>query len=115
MDNNTYFIEKSILASVLNFEKNIADFEITPDFFEDNFHKKLIIGCFRLKELNEPIDFELLRNKFLKANKWTIQEDAKLIDIMTNTIPFGSDELFSAYLKVLKNNYYDKLARGLVN
>jgi len=105
---NTYQIEKSVIASVLNYEKEI---ELNPSHFTNEFHIKLVKGINRLKELDMPIDFELLRNKFLSANKWTISEDNQLIDIMTNTTPFGSDELFNKYVSVIDKEYVNNLDR----
>jgi len=106
--NNTYFIERSLIASVLNYEKEA---ELNPSHFSNEFHRKLATGINRLKELEMPIDFEVLRNKFLEANKWTTHEDNQLIDIMTNTTPFGSDKLFNAYADILKKEYVNSLDR----
>jgi len=96
---STYYIEKSILASALNSEIQI---EIKKDYFSTEFHRKLAAGINRLKELGEYIDFELLRNKFIKAHKWSIQEDEMLIDIMTSTTPFATKQIAGSYLDILK-------------
>ena len=106
--NNTYFIERGLIASLLNYEKEA---ELNPNHFTSEFHIKLVKGINRLKELNMPIDFEVLRNKFLEANKWTTHEDNQLIDIMSNTTPFGSDKLFNAYADILKREYVNNLDR----
>ena len=106
--NNTYFIERSLIASVLNYEKEI---ELNPNHFTNEFHIKLIKGINRLKELDMPLDFEVLRNKFLEANKWNTHEDNQLIDIMTNTTPFGSNKLFNEYVNVIKKEYVNNLDR----
>lgn len=105
---NTYQIERSIIASVLNSE---LDHNLTPDHFTDMFHRKLVIGINRLKELDEYIDFELLRNKFYSANKWSMGEDFALTDIMTNTTPFGSQDLFNKYYETIVKNYNDSSDR----
>jgi len=93
---NTYHIERSIIASLLNFEYETT---IDANIFNDLFHRKLINGYNRLKKLNEALDFEVLRKK------WTMQEDNMLTDIMTNTTPFGHKSTFDSYMKILKNEY----------
>jgi len=100
-------IEKSLLASVLNSANSEIDIKLDKNFFTVAFHKKLIAGINRLRELNKPIDFELLRNSFIKANKWSLNEDNALIDIMTSTTPFGSNNLFNQYYKHLENTYFE--------
>jgi len=94
--NNTYYIERSIIASELNSETTI---ELNPSYFNDMFHRKLINGINRLKTLGEYIDLEILRNKYISANKWEFYEDNQLIDIMTNTTPFSSQEILIKYSK----------------
>ena len=100
--NNTQNIERTIIASVLNSE---IEHNLNPHYFTNEFHKKLVNGINRLKELDEGIDFELLRYKFIKARKWTINEDTELLMIMTHTTPFASQELFDAYYGVLEREY----------
>lgn len=102
-------IERAIIASVLNFEEHA---DINPDYFLHPFHKKLAMGYNRLKELDETIDFEILKNKFLKANKWSMQEDDELNFIMTHTTPFSTQQMFNAYYKILEDDYrysYDRM------
>ena len=99
---NTYNIEKSIIASLLNYE---YEEDINTNLFNNLFHRKLINGYNRLKKIGEALDFEVLRFKFSEANKWTMQEDGMLIDIMTNTTPFGHKSTFNNYLQILKNEY----------
>ena len=82
---NTYFIEKSIIASELNSE---IQTELNHNYFTDMFHRKLVNGINRLKQLKEYVDFEILRFKFMESKKWTMQEDGMLVEIMTNTMPF---------------------------
>ena len=101
---NTYFIEKSIIASELNSEMQT---ELNPNYFTDMFHRKLVNGINRLKQLKEYVDFEMLRFKFIEAKKWTMQEDNQLVDMMTNTIPFGSNSTFNSYYEMLKSQYKD--------
>ena len=101
---NTQNIERSIIASVLSSE---IVHDINPYYFTNEFHRKLVKGINRLKELNEGIDFELLRNRFIKAKKWTIGEDTELMMIMTQTTPFASQELFHAYYRVLEKEYFN--------
>lgn len=100
--NYNYTIERTVLASILNGE---IQTDIDPNYFQTPFHKKLANGINRLKELDMPVDFELLRNKFVKGGKWTLQEDEALTDIMTHTMPFTVQELFDAYYDVLKKDY----------
>lgn len=101
-------IERALIASLLNNEQS---HEVNAKHFTNTFHIKLINGYNRLKELQEPIDFELLRNKFIKANKWSIQEDNMLLDIMCNTTPFGSKEMLNRYYDVLKQDYNENSDR----
>jgi len=105
---DAYNIERSILASVLNSE---IDVELNKNYFTTLFHQKLVIGINRLKELEEYIDFETLRNSYKKVNKWTYEEDNQLLDIMTNTTPFGSQYAVNAYMKILKDTYKNNLDR----
>ena len=99
---NTHHIERSVIASLLNFE---YETEVDSNIFNDLFHRKLINGYNRLKAIGEALDFEVLRLKFMDAKKWTIQEDTMLTDIMTNTTPFGHKSTFDRYLKILKDTY----------
>jgi len=96
---STYYIEKAVLASILNSEQKV---DIQKDFFSTEFHRKLAAGINRLKKLNDFIDFELLRNKFIKAKKWSFQEDEMLIDLMTSTTPFATKNIVEAYINILK-------------
>ena len=108
--NNNIDIERAIIASVLNFEEHA---DINPDYFFHPLHKKLAIGYNRLKELGETIDFEILKNKFIKAKKWSMQEDDEFTFIMTHTTPFKTQELFNAYYKILEDNYRYSFDRRL--
>jgi len=99
---NTYNIEKSIIASLLNFEYEIS---IDTSLFNNLFHRKLINGYNRLKKLGEALDFEVLRFKFSEANKWSFKEDEMLNDIMANTTPFGHRSTFDNYMQILKSAY----------
>jgi len=105
---NTYFIERGVIASLLNYER---EEEVNPQHFTNEFHRKLIIGINKLKELDMPIDFEILRNKFISVHKWATHEDNQLIDIMTNTTPFRSTELFNGYMEIIKKEYVNNLDR----
>ena len=108
--NSTYYIEKSILASILNSERI---YELSANKFTNMFHRKLVNGINRLKELGEYIDFETLRNKFLKANKWTFEEDNMLIDLMSNTTPFSTQKIFDEYMRIIDNEYLESFDRRL--
>ena len=104
--NNNFALERAVLASVLNGE---VQADLDPNYFQTPFHKKLVNGINRLKELDLPIDFELLRNKFLKSGKWSFQEDNTLVELMTHTMPFSTQMLFDAYYDVLKRSYYERM------
>ena len=108
--NSTYYIEKSILASILNSE---LIYELSANKFTNMFHRKLVNGINRLKELGEYIDFETLRNKFLNANKWTFEEDNMLIDLMSNTTPFSTQKIFDEYMRIIDNEYLESFDRRL--
>ena len=113
--NNNFALERSIIASVLNASKYNTEIEADLDvnYFQAPFHKKLVNGINRLKELDLPTDFELLRNKFLKSGKWSFQEDNALIELMTHTMPFSTQMLFDTYYDVLKRDYKMNLDRRL--
>ena len=116
--NSTYYIEKSILASILNSE---LTYELSANKFTNMFHRKLVNGINRLKELGEYIDFETLRNKFLKDNEWTFEEDNKwtfeednmLTDLMSNTTPFSTQKIFDEYMRIIDNEYLESFDRRL--
>ena len=108
--NNNFALERAVLASVLNGE---VQADLDPNYFQTPFHKKLVNGINRLKELDLPVDFELLRNKFLKSGKWSFQEDNALIELMTHTMPFSTQMLFDAYYDILKKDYKINLDRRL--
>lgn len=108
--NNTYYIEKSVIASVINSE---IEHSLNSNYFNDMFHRKLISGINRLKELGEYIDFETLRRKFIKADKWNFQEDEKLIELMTLTTPFSTKKIFDEYYKIIVDEYKENLDKRL--
>jgi len=108
--NTAYNIEQSIIASVLNSE---IEHNLNPHYFSSEFHRKLVTGINRLKELDECIDFELLRNKFVKHNRWTYKEDAELSMIMTHTTPFATQKMFDAYYSLLETEYRYSIDRRM--
>lgn len=104
-------IEQSILATLIyaysylsrDEAKAIHSININKDFFSFYFHKKLFLGIQRLKELDLPIDEVLLREKFVNGNKWTLQEDNMLIELLThNCLTLNS---FKSYLSILEDKY----------
>jgi len=105
---STYYIERSVIASVINSE---IEHELNQNHFTDMFHRKLVNGINRLKELGEYIDFETLRHKFTKANKWTFQEDNLLLELMTFTTPFSTQNIFDEYYKIITDEYKENLDR----
>ena len=110
LQRDTHNIERCVLASVLNFENTLSDIALDKNFFTDAFHIKLVVGINRLKEIDAPIDFEVLRKHYIKAKKWSYQEDAMLIDMVSNTTPFGTKHMFSQYLNILRVAYIDRLS-----
>ena len=106
--NETYNIEKTILASMLHSE---IDVEVNKNYFTTLFHQKLVIGINRLKELQLCVDFELLRNSYIKANNWSYDEDNMLVHIMTEVSPFGSTQAVTDYISMLKESYKSNLDR----
>jgi len=105
---STYYIERSVIASVINSE---IEHKLNKNYFTDMFHRKLVNGINRLKELGEYIDFETLRHKFTKANKWTFQEDNLLVELMTFTTPFSTQKIFDEYYKIITDEYKENLDR----
>ena len=114
-------IEQSILAtlifaySYLNKDeaKAIHNLKIQKEFFSNNFYRKLFIGLQRLKELDLPIDEVILRDKFISANKWSLQEDNMLIELLThNCLTLSS---FKSYLSTLEDKYKRDEYKQLLN
>ena len=109
-------IERIILSSVLQSEayqtdSKILALKLNPTYFTDTFNKKISLGIERLKELDEPICYELLRKRFKDANKWTFTEDEKLIDLVSTVTPAGSEDLFMKYYGVLEKDILSNLDR----
>jgi len=102
--NSNFHIERSILASVLC-NVNCISFDLDPNHFSNPFHRKLVNGINRLKELDMPIDFEILSKKFIDDRKWSVQEHNALYEMLTHTSPFGSQEAFDNYYEILKKSY----------
>jgi hypothetical protein len=104
----THDIEMTILCSILenqhyNCDKRILQVQLKEIYFTDAFHKKLVKGINRLIELEEPIDTDFLRLKFFEANKWTLQEDNRLIDIISKQ-PIATYNLYEKYYKQIVKN-----------
>lgn len=108
-------IERSLLVSVLehNFiqnDKKILEVILNPDYFNHPHHKIFVKAINRLKELDEPIDSDTMRHKFLHAEKWDknivadITMEDSLLNIMTHN-PFTTFYLFNKYYNLLKNEY----------
>ena len=105
---NTLHIEKTIIVSALESDficadKRIREHYLDPELFTDSFHKLLVKGINRLKELDMPMDFELLRDKMLQGRNWSIHHDNALIEIMTHRA-FGTYDIFMQYYKLLEKN-----------
>ena len=106
-------IERSILCSVLEYhiigaQSGIIDVDLNANLFTVPFHKKIVSGINRLKQLNEPIDTDTLRAKFIEAKKWNMQEDYELLSIISHN-PFGTLNMFNSYLSILNKNYKKRL------
>ena len=108
-------IEQLILVSILehNFipsDSRILQVELNPNFFTDENHKVFVKAINRLKQLNEPIDSDTMRMKFIDANAWDksikihISMEQSLLEIMSHN-PAGSYDLFMKYYAILEQNY----------
>lgn len=112
-------IEKSILCTVLENsiiggDEKIVKVKLEANLFIVPFHKKLVSGIHRVKELNIPLDTDTVRAKFQQANKWTMQEDNMLIEIISHNC-FGSYELFIRYYNLLKENHKNQVAKNILS
>ncbi|MCW8932196.1 MAG: hypothetical protein OQL19_18425 [Gammaproteobacteria bacterium] len=104
----TIDIERAVLCSVLeadflNSDKRIKDIELRGGMFTDKFHKLMVNAINRLKELKEPINTDFLRLRFMQANKWQLDYDAKLIEIIAHQ-PIATYDLFNSYYQQLRKN-----------
>ncbi len=103
-------IENSLLVSVLEHDfvqndKNILQINLNPEIFTDKINKLFVTAINRLKELNEPVNSDVMRIKFMKADKWNfIAYDEQLMRIIASN-PFGTVDMFKSYLKVLEDEY----------
>lgn len=111
---HTENIEKSILVSVLeaefvNSDRRIVEMNLNADYFSNGFHKMLVKGINRLKELNDPVNTDMLRYRFISANKWDYKLDDLLMEIMAHN-PLQYDN-FTRYYSLLEKEYFsEKLA-----
>lgn len=106
--------ERVVICSVfeanrLQLDKQVANLKLEPLFFENPFHKKIVAGINRLVELNYLVDELILREQFIKAGKWSLQEDDALLNIMAQT-PFATYEQVMHYYKMLEKSYFVKKA-----
>ena len=104
----TMDIERAVLCSVLeadfvNADQRIQDVELRDGMFTDRFHKLIVKAINRLKELQEPINTDFLRLRFMQANKWQLDYDSKLLEIMVHQ-PIATFEQFNSYYVQLKKN-----------
>lgn len=102
-------IERNIICTLLegsfvNSEVRAEDIEINKNYFTLEEHRVIINGINRLKELNEPVDSDMIRLKFSEANRWNARLESALMNIMLANL-FGSKSLFSRYYSILENNY----------
>lgn len=99
-------IERNLLCSVLehNFignDKRIMEVELDSSVFSDKYHKLIVNGINRLKELKEPVDSDVLKIKFEGAKKWDFQLEYVILEILTAN-PIGTYDLFMSYYKILE-------------
>jgi len=109
-------IERAILCTVLENEfitanDYIREFALVEEYFTTPFHKFLVRGINRLKELNEPVDTDTLMVRFRDANKWAISYDDELLNVIT-TNSLG-ETLFKQYNELLEKNYFESHRRGI--
>jgi len=102
-------IEQTLLVSILEHDhilsdKKILDVKLESSYFSEPFHKKLVSGVNRLKDLNLPICTVLLRKRFVEANKWSLQEDNQLIELMTHNPMATYNGFVSFYNEIKKDN-----------
>ena len=111
-------IEQLILVSILehNFiptDIRILQVELNQNFFTNENHKVFVKAINRLKQLNEPIDSDTMRMKFIDANAWDksikihISMEQSLLEIMSHN-PAGSYDLFMKYYAILERNYNEE-------
>lgn len=104
----TLDIERAVLCSILEAEfvqsdARILNVELRERMFTDDFHKLMVKAINRLKELGEPINTDFLRLRFMQGNKWRVDYDCKLIEIIAHR-PIATYELFNSYYQQLKKN-----------
>ena len=107
-------IEKSILVSILEHDfvvsdKRILEVELSAEYFTHPIHKLFINAINRLKELDEPVNSDFLRAKFIEGHKWDeLSHEVQLLEIIASN-PLGSLYLFESYLKVLEDEYMKRI------
>jgi len=107
---DSYSIEKSILVSILEHDficndDAIMQVTLNDAVFTHPIHKLFIKAINRLKELNEPINSDFLRERFVQGGRWDILgHEVQLLEIMSHT-PLATLYLFKSYLKLLEDNY----------
>ena len=104
----TINIERAVLCSILeadfiNADTKILSAELRESMFTDKFHKLIVKAINRLKELKEPINTDFLRLRFMQANKWSLDYDNQLLEIITHQ-PIATFDLFNSYYRQLKKN-----------
>ena len=108
---STHSIEQSILCSVIENshiggDKKIIEEKLIPEHFTDSFHVKITKAINRLKELDEPIDTDYIRMKFMDAKQWGLVDDNKLIELISHT-PFGTYKHFKFYIDVIAKKFFE--------
>ena len=101
-------IERNILCSILehNFignDKKIFSTILNVDYFSDKHHKLFASSINRLRELDEPIDSDMVRLKLQSVKKWDFYLEDSLLKIM-GANPLGTHDLFMQYYKVLEKH-----------
>ncbi len=114
-------IEKSILCSILeqdfiSSDAKIVNYVISDNDFELQEHKLIAKAIIRLKELNEPICSDMVRDKYMSVNKWSNRLESVLLEIMIHN-PFATFTIFDKYYQELikhrKNKQISNILDGL--
>ena len=104
----TLNIERAVLVSIIESDfvqsdNRILIAELRAGMFTNNFHKLIVNAINRLRELKEPINTDFLRLRFMQANKWSLDYDNQLLEIITHQ-PIATFDLFNSYYQQLKKN-----------
>ena len=111
-------IEKSILVTMLEqdfvqCDERVRTFNIDYKVFLHKPHRTIARGIIRLKEMGKPVHTDILREQYMKVNKWDMELEATMLDIMIHN-PFGTYELFNKYYTELLEHSKSELANDVL-